>query len=453
VPVAGPDASPEALEAIEEARRAAEEADRVRAEAEARATRESVAAVRTAEETVHRIRSEVLARVESVAPPADGSSPPEGAAAAAAAAAAEQAEAEAAERRAALEARKARELAHRRARAEAAEADQRARDAASRAAALVARPVAAPDPTITLDRATGLAATPASPGVRPQSAPAVAPGAAAVHAVRPGAERAPAVVAAQAAAPEGPLLRSGEIPCPDCGEGNETTRRFCRRCGRPTLDDAVPAGPRLRWWQRLLRWLHLRREPSTRTSREWTEQPAQGTGAGARLKAAVQSVTSMAKMIAVVVVVLGLGLSLGPLRSQVTDRIDSVRRAVAPRPRPVKNVAATSSQPRAADLVNTFKNTPPWVGPSGATVDFTFPEKVDLFKIGIEADDSNAPGRLVLAVSGGKPRTCTLNFTGTSGFESFTCKVKSAQSAVLTVFGAPGQSTTTLTQVEFFEVS
>jgi len=48
VPVAGPDASPEALEAIEEAQRAAEEADRVRAEAEERAARESVAAVRTA---------------------------------------------------------------------------------------------------------------------------------------------------------------------------------------------------------------------------------------------------------------------------------------------------------------------------------------------------------------------------------------------------------------------
>ncbi len=219
VPVAGPDASPEALEAVEEAQRAADEAERIRIEAEARAARESVAAVRTAEETVHRIRSEVLARVESVAPSPDGSPPPEGAAAAAAAAA-EQAEAEAAERRAALEVRKARELAHRRARAEAAEADQRARDAASRAAALVARPVAAPDPTITLDRATGLATTPASPGVRPQSAPAVAPGAPAVQAVqavRPGAERAPAVVAAQGAAPDGPVLRSGEIPCRDCG--------------------------------------------------------------------------------------------------------------------------------------------------------------------------------------------------------------------------------------------
>ena len=161
---------------------------------------------------------------------------------------------------------------------------------------------------------------------------------------------------------------------------------------------------------------------------------------------------SFAQMIAVVVVALGLGLSLGPLRSQVNQRIDSVRRVLAPRPRFVKDVTATGRQPTVGDLVDTHKDTV-WTGPSGATVHFVFPKKVDLFKVGIEAGTSNPPDRLVLTVAGGKPRTCNLNFTGTSGFESFTCKVKSAQTADLVVHGAAGQATVALAEVEFFEVS
>jgi len=161
---------------------------------------------------------------------------------------------------------------------------------------------------------------------------------------------------------------------------------------------------------------------------------------------------SLAQMIVVVAVALGLGLSLGPLRSQVTHRIDQVRQFVAPRPRYVKDVTATSSEPDASNLVDTFKDTV-WTGPSGATIQFTFPTKIHLFKVGIEAGTSNPPDRLALVVSGGSHKSCTLNFTGTSGFESFTCKVSSAQSADLTVFGIAGETTVTLAEVEFFEVS
>jgi len=449
VPVAGPDASAEAREAVEQAQRAAAEADRIRVEAQERAARESAAAMRKAEETVHRIRSETLARADASGL-AGGGEP--GADATADAAEAERAEADAAERRAALQARRERELAHRRAQAETAEADQRARDAAARAAALVARPVAAPDPGITLDRSPGLAVGAAVAPGRPEPGPPPPPGAAAVPAVQPGAERAPAAVATAAPVTGGPLLRTGEIPCRDCGEGNETTRRFCRRCGRPMLDDAAPEGPRLRWWQRLLQRLRLRRQPAARSSGEFRGQAAPRSSVGAQLKELVQSVMSLAQMIVVVALALGIGLSLGPLRSQVSQRIDSVRRVVAPRPRFVKDVVASGSQPTVSNLVDTHKDTV-WTAPSGATVHFAFPAKIHLFKVGIEAGTSNPPDRLVLAVSGGTARSCTLNFTGTSGFESFTCKVSGAQAADLTAFGASGQPLVTLAEVEFFEVS
>lgn len=48
----------------------------------------------------------------------------------------------------------------------------------------------------------------------------------------------------------------GAMLCPSCGAGNDTTRRFCRRCGQPLIAREVE---RLSWWRRLLR--RLRGQP------------------------------------------------------------------------------------------------------------------------------------------------------------------------------------------------
>jgi hypothetical protein len=50
---------------------------------------------------------------------------------------------------------------------------------------------------------------------------------------------------------------TGPITCQRCGTGNDTTRRFCRRCGQPLV---IAPPERLSWWQRLTRWWKARKD-------------------------------------------------------------------------------------------------------------------------------------------------------------------------------------------------
>lgn len=125
-------------------------------------------------------------------------------------------------------------------------------DAAQRAAALVAK---APKPVSPREEATVEtpsvtdSVAPVAP-VAPMPAPDSAP-----------APRTPQEAMAHAAPKLAPVpkrsIKPGDLVCGQCGEANEPSRRFCRKCGALLVEEA-PQTP-LPWWRRLFKRLVTRK--------------------------------------------------------------------------------------------------------------------------------------------------------------------------------------------------
>src|SRR6266849_6483640 len=257
--------------------------------------------------------------------------------------------------------------------------------AAPTAPARPAQPIAAP---------AAPAAAPVFTGVAAPAASAAPPAVSVVQSDEPMSRR-PTSIAPTVARPrptartmEAPTRRHpGDLICGQCGEGNDPTRHFCRRCGS-SLDEAIAV--RLPWYRRFFNRLFGVR------SREAGWRPHRV--GPPNVMGMVWRIVRLA-IVALIVVGLLAFLLVPSFHNVVVDRVTSgvttARKAIFPHYDAAFPTGASASSSIAGHLPNLaidkFTNTY-WAARAGDPSPFlkvTFPEPVDLAQIGF---DSGAAG-------------------------------------------------------------
>lgn len=461
-----------ARRAEQQARAATETEARAREEAEARSREQAEAARRAEEDAAEVVEGEARARAEAEARQQ--------------AEAARRAEEEAEAARRAEEEARARQEAEARARAEAearereeAEAARRAeeeaarakRDAEARAAALLARPrqpAATPPPrpaAATVDGPAGAAVVPS----------ATQPLAKQPAAQQPVAQQPTKAKQAPRPAPKTTTpdrtIKPGDLVCGQCGEGNDPSRKFCRRCGN-SLAQAV-AAKKLPWWKRI-----------------FTRSPKQPKAAGQRkgksARRAVDGARSAGWRVAWAMAMLRRGLFLlalvgiavplavPSLRNVVIDKgsgaFSSVRRVIMPSfhaVRPIEAQATSSAPDHDPILARDGFNNTYWAEGAegdgiGQTITFIFDGKVDIDRIVITPGASEPPEAFIT-----QPRPKDLHIVLDNGTsldvtlkdelddQGFAVKkgkgVSKVEVTISSVYKSTQGSDTSISEVEFFK--
>ena len=134
-------------------------------------------------------------------------------------------------------------------------------------------------------------------------------------AVRPGEARPRPAAGPRPAAPTR-QLQQGDLICAECGEGNESTRKFCRRCGHSLAQAEVV---KISWWRRVLGRGH----PDAEAEAEAAE-PKEHVGLRQRWSSVYSFASTTGLMIALAVVVI---LSFIPaVRTPVVDKFGQLYR-------------------------------------------------------------------------------------------------------------------------------
>jgi hypothetical protein len=172
--------------------------------------------------------------------------------------------------------------------------------------------------------ATTASAPPPKPLELPDASALVAPPK--EDAAAPDRAEQPAAQKPQAAAPARPptqkrpptrRLEPGDLICPDCGEGNPETRKFCSRCGA-SLETAQVV--KRKWWQKLL----PRRGPKKRKAGD--RPSARKTRKSFPMKIVGVLFGGVSRVIGVIFLIFGLLYGLVPgIRDGVNEKVVSVK--------------------------------------------------------------------------------------------------------------------------------
>jgi hypothetical protein len=155
----------------------------------------------------------------------------------------------------------------------------------------------------------------AAPPTRPEPAIAGAGGS-----VQPAAQRPQQAQAARPTVQRRPptrRLEPGDLICPDCGEGNPPTRKFCSRCGASVAEAEVV---KARWWQKLRpRKGPKKREAGARPSARKTRKSFPAKIMGVLLG-------GVGKVVGVLFLIGGIVYGLVPnIRSSVNEEFNSIK--------------------------------------------------------------------------------------------------------------------------------
>ena len=157
----------------------------------------------------------------------------------------------------------------------------------------------------------------ATPAGRPATPP---PGDGATRPEQPAAQRPtaarPPSVSIQRRPPTR-RLEPGDLICPDCGEGNPDTRKFCSRCGASLVAAQVV---KAKWWQKLL----PRRGPKKRKAGD--RPSARKTRKSFPSKVLAVLFGGVSRVVGVILLIGGLVYGIVPgIRNQVNEEIGSVK--------------------------------------------------------------------------------------------------------------------------------
>jgi zinc ribbon protein len=345
------------------------------------------------------------------------------------------------------------------------------------AAPVASAPVAAsatpaPAPVQAAPVRPGAGAAPA-PALEPVLAGVAAPAApaAATQSEEPGSRRPTSV--APTGARQRPVRRPmeppthrrqpGDLICGQCGEGNDPTRHFCRRCGN-SLDEAIAV--RLPWYRRFFNRLFgvRTREAGWRPRRVGPPNVLGG----------VMRIVRIALGVMILLAVLGIA-AIPSFRTFVVDKVTGgvtrVVHIVRPSYDPVYATGAKASTNTAGHLptfaIDKFNNTY-WAAVANdrsPTLTLTFSEPQDLAQIGFDSGASGAaPADAFLA----QPRPHTVHLVFSNGtatdltlkdqdatkpqFYAVDAKqIKSVEIHVTSVYAPAGASSASvaITEVEF----
>jgi hypothetical protein len=235
-------------------------------------------------------------------------------------------------------------------------------------------------------------------------------------------------------------ISPGDLICGNCGEGNDPTRRFCRRCGS-TLAEATTAVPvRLPWWRRLF----------TRPPKDPAPAGTRPTPSGRTRRWGCLSSAIARTALVVVVVVVVLFAAVPSLRRQVTRDATRVRRDIDPNHPKIALQSATATGSGGCPAPNVQDNsTVYWFthGASGTpqvlTVTVASGFKGNLHEIGVTpvppAQTSGQSGgalpypQQLQVSSGGAQAAKTLVLANPPKFHSYTYTVSHPQSLQIIV--------------------
>jgi hypothetical protein len=249
-------------------------------------------------------------------------------------------------------------------------------------------------------------------------------------------------------------LEPGDVICGACGEGNAPTRRFCRRCGDSLADAEHVRQP---WWRRL----RLRRGPKVLRAgqRPGSHRKGVARGIGRKIRNTMWVAVLTFGLLAVV---------YPPLRTDVTERLDTVRKDVLGvvdetfEPVHPDSVTANADSPGHPPSLafDEYKNTfwaAPWTQDQ-PVLTAKLDDSVDLVKVivtsGVSGDFTayDRPSIVNLAYSNEKSDTIVLQdspkpqtFTLSEGQGAGTVRIE-----VLQVHDTAGATEVAITEVEFF---
>ena len=173
----------------------------------------------------------------------------------------------------------------------------------------------------------------------------------------------------------------GDVICGECGEGNEATRNYCRRCGG-SLEEAVEV--HIPWYRRVFRRRRHTFAAGERPSRMRSDASAK------RRRGFIAPVLLWGKRIlaVAVAVVVVLFVTLPSFRTGVTDWFGGLKRQIIPSYTQVHAVNATSQQqlPGPSALLAIDGDTTTWWSANWSSVshpviEFTFSSPVDLGRL------------------------------------------------------------------------
>jgi hypothetical protein len=203
---------------------------------------------------------------------------------------------------------------------------------------------------------------------------------------RPSAARPPGVSIQRR--PPTRRLEPGDLICPECGEGNPTTRKFCSRCGT-SLETAQVV--KAKWWQKL----RLRRGPKKRTAGDRPSARRTRTSFPSKIMAVLFG--GVSRVVGVILLIGGLVYGIVPnVRSSVNDEVGSVKNKINSWIHPTRTeviptgVIASSQLPgHAAQFVIDGPTNTYWEArlpvrkTRKLTLDFTFQNNFDLKNIAV----------------------------------------------------------------------
>lgn len=211
--------------------------------------------------------------------------------------------------------------------------------------------------------------------------------------------------------------KPGDLICGECGEPNDDTRKFCRRCGSSLVEAEVVPTP---WWRKL-----VTRKRKVVAAGERPGRPGRdgATGRGAVRSARhgwrrFLSIRGRLRALLGLLALLGLAtVTIGPMSGVGQDAWLRVRRVIKPTYEAVRPVAATASSSAPGRdpmwLIDGIRNSF-WAdgvdGPGiGESITITFAEPTDIDRIGITPGATETPEQFIAQP---RPRELHIVFEG-----------------------------------------
>ena len=270
------------------------------------------------------------------------------------------------------------------------------------------------------------------------------------------------------------MAQPGDRICGSCGEPNDPTRKFCRRCGAGLGEARIVADKPLPWWKRI-----FRRGPKKPKQYAAGERIApMAAGSSAKSGGGVSGFSRGGlKVKNIVVIALGLIVAVGifgyigipsfqgfvqkSIGGGIPGIIDSIRKMVAPTlviERPVSITASSEVKDHPARLLFDAATNTDWQGTDKVpTITATFKEKVDLGAVILHIGSSKAfvdtrrPAELTFTYPDGSSQKITLKDVADS--QTFDLSASNTDSVVITVTATNGPETApiAISEIEFFK--
>jgi hypothetical protein len=270
------------------------------------------------------------------------------------------------------------------------------------------------------------------------------------------------------------VAQPGDRICGSCGEPNDPTRKFCRRCGASLVEARIVSEKRLPWWKRVFH--REPKKPKQYAAGERISPMAAGSagspGGGAsglvRKGLKVRNLVGIGLGAIVAIGIFGYigipsfqGVVNGVIGGGIPGIIDNVRKAIAPTlviERPVSITASSEVAGHPASLLVDAATNTDWQGTDKApTITATFKEKVDLGAVILHIGSSKAfvdtrrPAELTFAFPDGSTQKIKLEDIPDS--QTFDLSASNVDSVVITITATNGPEAApiAISEIEFFK--